>query len=145
MLRTVGIPTRVVTGFASGIYNPISGRQIIRASDAHSWVEAWLPERGWMTLDATPADPTGIEDTMISRLSLWMDAAAVFWQTGFSTTISRNSSRLRRGWKNRAGDSVFRHPTCSVFRGGPIDSIGMAEEFVWRSGMGCRLWWSRLR
>jgi transglutaminase-like putative cysteine protease len=80
MLRTLDIPARVITGFASGIYNPISGRQIIRASDAHSWVEAWFPERGWMTLDATPADTTGIEDTLASRLSLWMDAAAVFWQ-----------------------------------------------------------------
>ena len=43
MLRTLGIPSRVVTGFQSGIYNPISGSQLIRTSDAHSWVEAWLP------------------------------------------------------------------------------------------------------
>jgi protein-glutamine gamma-glutamyltransferase len=80
MLRTLDIPSRVATGFDSGIYNPISGRQIIRASDAHSWVEAWFPERGWTTFDATPPDATGVEDTMGSRFSLWMDAAAVFWQ-----------------------------------------------------------------
>ncbi len=80
MLRTLGIPTRVATGFDSGIYNPISGRQIIRASDAHSWVEAWFPERGWVTMDATPASATDVDNTLASRFSLWMDAAAVFWQ-----------------------------------------------------------------
>jgi transglutaminase-like putative cysteine protease len=80
MLRTLDIPARVATGFQGGIYNPISGRQIIRASDAHSWVEAWFPDRGWMTLDPTPPAAAGAEDTLASRLSMWTDAAAVFWQ-----------------------------------------------------------------
>ncbi len=80
MLRTLGIPSRVATGFEGGIYNPISGRQLIRASDAHSWVEAWLPDRGWIALDATPPATVGSDDTLTSRFSLWMDAASVFWQ-----------------------------------------------------------------
>jgi transglutaminase-like putative cysteine protease len=80
MLRTLDIPTRVATGFQGGIYNPISGRQLIRASDAHSWVEAWFPDRGWMTLDATPPAGSGLDDSLASRLSLWADAASVFWQ-----------------------------------------------------------------
>jgi transglutaminase-like putative cysteine protease len=80
MLRTLDIPARVATGFAGGIYNPISGRQLIRASDAHSWVEAWFPERGWVTLDATPPAPVGAENSLAGRLALWTDAAAVFWQ-----------------------------------------------------------------
>ena len=65
MLRTQGIPSRVATGFLSGTFNPISGWQVIRASDAHSWVEAWIPERGWITraaawswLGGRSADPT---------------------------------------------------------------------------------------
>ena len=41
MLRTLGIPSRVVTGFQSGVFNPLTGWQVVRASDAHSWVEAW--------------------------------------------------------------------------------------------------------
>ena len=79
MLRTLDIPTRVATGFEGGIYNPISGRQLIRASDAHSWVEAWLPDRGWITLDATPP-ALAADETMSSRFSMWIDAASVFWQ-----------------------------------------------------------------
>ena len=56
MLRTLGIPSRVVTGFQSGVYNPMTGWQVIRASDAHSWVEAWIDGRGWTTFDPTPFD-----------------------------------------------------------------------------------------
>jgi transglutaminase-like putative cysteine protease len=80
MLRTIGIPSRVVTGFQSGIYNPISGWQVIRASDAHSWVEAFLPRRGWTTFDPTPPDPNGAQISLATKLALFMDAAETFWQ-----------------------------------------------------------------
>src|ERR1022692_2395752 len=55
MLRTLGIPSRLVTGFQSGIFNPLTDLYVIRASDAHSWVEAWIPGNGWTTFDPTPA------------------------------------------------------------------------------------------
>jgi protein-glutamine gamma-glutamyltransferase len=81
MLRTLNIPTRVATGFQSGIYNPISGLQVIRASDAHSWVEAYLPRRGWTTFDPTPADPSAASASgFLTRFNLYMDAAETFWQ-----------------------------------------------------------------
>jgi len=80
MLRVVGIPSRVVTGFQSGIYNPISGSQLIRSSDAHSWVEAWLPDRGWTTFDPTPPDPNAARISPWTRLSFYADAVDVFWQ-----------------------------------------------------------------
>jgi transglutaminase-like putative cysteine protease len=54
MLRLAGIPSRVVTGFQGSIYNPISGWHIVRAADAHSWVEAHLGGLGWTTFDPTP-------------------------------------------------------------------------------------------
>ncbi len=80
MLRTLGIPARVATGFQSGIYNPVSGWQVIRASDAHSWVEAYLPRSGWTTFDPTPPDPNFAQMGLGTRLSLYMDAAETFWQ-----------------------------------------------------------------
>ncbi len=79
MLRVLGIPSRVVTGFQSGIYNPISGSQLIRTSDAHSWVEAWLPNRGWVTFDPTPPDPNPPRLSVWTRLGFYADAAEVFW------------------------------------------------------------------
>jgi len=79
MLRTLGIPARMITGFQSGIYNPISGSQLIRTSDAHSWVEAWLPQRGWTTFDPTPPDPNPPQLSWLTRLGFYTDAAEVFW------------------------------------------------------------------
>ena len=80
MLRTLGIPARVATGFLGGELNTLSGWQVIRASDAHSWVEAWIPGRGWMTFDPTPPDPSIPEPTLWSRTSLLLDAADQFWR-----------------------------------------------------------------
>ena len=79
MLRTLGIPSRVVTGFQSGVYNPMTGWQVIRASDAHSWVEAWIEGRGWTTFDPTPFDTSGGEPGLMSRLALLSDTASQFW------------------------------------------------------------------
>ncbi|MGD1094066.1 MAG: DUF3488 and transglutaminase-like domain-containing protein [Bryobacteraceae bacterium] len=80
MLRTLGIPSRVVTGFQSGVYNSMTGWQVVRASDAHSWVEAWITGRGWTTYDPTPADPAGAVAGIWTRLALFADAADQFWQ-----------------------------------------------------------------
>jgi len=79
LLREIWVPSRVATGFQSGSYNPLSGWNVIRASDAHSWVEAWLPESGWTTFDPTPPDPN-YGASAASRLTLWLDAADMFWQ-----------------------------------------------------------------
>ena len=69
-----------MTGFQSGVYNPISGSQLIRTSDAHSWVEAWLPDRGWVTFDPTPPDLQAQRLSAWTRLSFYADAVDVFWQ-----------------------------------------------------------------
>ena len=80
MLRTLGIPSRLVTGFQSGIFNPLTGLYVIRASDAHSWVEAWLPGRGWVTFDPTPPDPSPGANALLVKLALYADAIETFWQ-----------------------------------------------------------------
>jgi protein-glutamine gamma-glutamyltransferase len=54
MLRSQGIPARLVTGFLGGEYNPFEGYYIVRDSNAHAWVEAYLPGRGWQIFDPTP-------------------------------------------------------------------------------------------
>ena len=57
MLRAIGIPSREVNGFLPGEYNDLGGDYIVRASDAHSWVEAYFPGSGWITFDPTPPAP----------------------------------------------------------------------------------------
>ena len=56
MLRTQGIPARVVNGFLTGEYNDAAGAYTVRQSDAHSWVEVYFPAtKSWVTFDPTPA------------------------------------------------------------------------------------------
>jgi transglutaminase-like putative cysteine protease len=57
MLRTVGIPSRLVTGFLAQEWNPFGEYTIVRQGDAHAWVEAYLPELGWTRFDPTPPVP----------------------------------------------------------------------------------------
>src|SRR6185369_9910820 len=54
MLRTLEVPTRNVTGFVGGSYNRFGKFYAVRQGDAHSWVEAWIDEYGWLTFDPTP-------------------------------------------------------------------------------------------
>src|SRR5262249_57566678 len=54
LLRSQGIPARLVTGFLGGDYNPFEGYTIVRGSNAHAWVEAYLPGGGWQIFDPTP-------------------------------------------------------------------------------------------
>jgi len=79
MLRTVGIPSRLATGFESGVYNPLTGQWLMRASDAHAWVEAWLAGRGWTTFDPTPPGPSRDAPAALAGFALYLDAARTFW------------------------------------------------------------------
>ncbi|MCJ7556742.1 MAG: DUF3488 and transglutaminase-like domain-containing protein [Gammaproteobacteria bacterium] len=55
MMRAVGIPSRVVTGYQGGELNPFGDYMIVRQSSAHAWVEVWLENRGWVRVDPTAA------------------------------------------------------------------------------------------
>ena len=79
MLRSLGVPARVATGFQSGYFNDVSGMYVIRASDAHAWVEAWLEGEGWRTFDPTPPD-TSPHKGLFARLGMYLDAADSQWQ-----------------------------------------------------------------
>jgi hypothetical protein len=97
MLRAEGIPSRVATGFQSGYFNDVSGLSVVRASDAHAWVEAWIegPSGGfpsgntplgnsgegrWATFDPTPPAPAASRTGLFSRINMYLDAADHAWQ-----------------------------------------------------------------
>ena len=56
LLRCSGIPCRMLTGYTSGTYNPFTTFYEIKANDAHAWVEALLPNVGWVTFEPTPGN-----------------------------------------------------------------------------------------
>jgi transglutaminase-like putative cysteine protease len=78
MLRILGVPSRVVNGFQRGEWNPFGQYYIVRYSDAHSWVEAYLPEGGWVTFDPTPR---GLGDVRVSQTPtfLYLDSLRLQW------------------------------------------------------------------
>jgi hypothetical protein len=102
MLRTLGIPARVINGFRGGEYNDLTSSYIVRARDAHSWVEAYFPGYGWFTFDPTPAGPGG-ESNAWSRFNLYADAMREFWHewvvnydSGHQNTIGFTVARQSR-------------------------------------------------
>ncbi len=112
MLRTLDIPARVVNGFRTSEFNDVTGNYVIRASSAHSWVEAFFPGYGWITFDPTPGAPLG-SATGWDRVSLYVDAMASFWrewvvnydashQKSLGEDAMQGSRSLIQGMRDRA-------------------------------------------
>ena len=54
MLRSLGIPARLATGYSTGSYDPVLDQSVVRERDAHAWVEVWFPNDGWVPVDPSP-------------------------------------------------------------------------------------------
>ena len=59
VLRSMGIPARIVTGYQGTDEQPTDGYLIVRQSNAHAWAEYWNPARGWVRADPTAAVAPG--------------------------------------------------------------------------------------
>ena len=82
MLRTLGVPTRNVTGFIGGTYNRFGRFYAVRQGDAHSWVEVYLDGYGWQRFDPTPpagAAPVADVTGMLAFIRDIVEAAAQRW------------------------------------------------------------------
>ena len=76
MLRTLNVPSRLVNGFQTGTYNRMGKDFVVRARDAHSWVEVYFTGYGWVPFDPTPADPHPV---LPGEWDDYIDTAALFW------------------------------------------------------------------
>lgn len=104
MLRTRGIPARYITGFLPGQFNDVGRDYIVRASDAHSWVEAYFPSYGWVAFDPTPPGAPASHG-MLERLSFYVDWLQYAWSewvinydVGHQITLARNLEQSTRDW-----------------------------------------------
>lgn len=102
MLRSLKIPTRVVTGFYGMLPEPIGPWYVIRSSNAHSWVEVWIEGRGWVVFDPTPP---GSNQPRMSALRLWFlkmqDRLVVMseeWMGGGSGLLRPTLPKLDVNW-----------------------------------------------
>jgi len=55
VMRALGVPARVVTGYQGAERSPLDGYYVVRQSHAHAWAEIWQPRRGWQRVDPTAA------------------------------------------------------------------------------------------
>jgi protein-glutamine gamma-glutamyltransferase len=104
MLRTLDIPARYINGFQTGEFNDVAGDLVVRASDAHSWVEAYFPGFGWLTFDPTPPSmeaPPG----MMAQLSHYWDWFELQWSEWVinydfvhQITVAQSLGRVSRDW-----------------------------------------------
>jgi len=112
MLRTIEIPSRLVNGFQTGTYNRVGKDFIVRARDAHSWVEVYFPGYGWIAFDPTPADPNPVAGGGWGPLDDYVDALSLFWsewvinydfahQVQLAQSVERDSRQLQRDFRRR--------------------------------------------
>jgi len=55
VMRALGVPARVITGYQGADRSPLDGYYVVRQSYAHAWAEVWQPRRGWQRVDPTAA------------------------------------------------------------------------------------------
>ena len=107
MLRALGIPSRIVNGFRGGEYNHVTGSYIVRARDAHSWVEAYFQGYGWYTFDPTPSSASGSGSW--NRVYLYVDAMREFWHDWVVNYDTRHQNVLsvgpQEGWRQLSAAS----------------------------------------
>ena len=102
LLRSVGVPTRMVSGFYGGEWNQYGKYLAVRQRDAHAWVEVWVGGAGWVTFDPTPGGAAGAEESRIFlRMRLLMDTVQLAWfkyvieyDLGKQVDLARSTGRV---------------------------------------------------
>jgi protein-glutamine gamma-glutamyltransferase len=94
VMRAMGVPARIVTGYQGADALPVDGYLIVRQSNAHAWAEYWERGRGWVRADPTAA----IAPDRIRRSQRLRPAPGLVESTlgGMSPALL---ARLRTGWE----------------------------------------------
>jgi transglutaminase-like putative cysteine protease len=105
MLRSIGIPSRLVTGFAPGRFNPFTGYYVVQNVDAYAMTEVFFPGYGWFGFDPIPGHevlPPSIKDSQTftvlrqfwNWIAGWLPSPVSGWLTGVFTWMIDLFSRI---------------------------------------------------
>ncbi len=135
LLRTVGVPTRNVNGFAGGAYNKYSDSYIVRQGDAHSWVEVYIKGTGWVTFDPTPSagelTRTGLSEPWAS-ISDMIDATSQRWNYHVVEYDLDRQYQLLQGLRDEDPETNQPPRSRQVLWGLGILGAGGLLYFYWR-------------
>jgi transglutaminase-like putative cysteine protease len=138
MLRAVGVPSRLVTGFASAEWNPIGEFYAVRLSSAHAWTEAYIDGR-WAALDATPPSQRIAPLAEPSTVALLVDAIQMRWHkyvVGYDASSQMEVvKQLRQLWTGSgSGSTIPDVPSFLVWTvlGAIAALLGIAWLVRWR-------------
>jgi len=134
MLRTLGIPARNVTGFVGGRFNPYGRYYALRQGDAHSWVEVYIRDKGWMTFDPTPHARSAVGP----RIGLWSDVNAMIdaIRMRWMTTVVGYDLRTQVGLLRQIGRWIAAHQpnTSGLTDGAGDDDKDTFKTWLSRAG-----------
>lgn len=94
VMRALGVPARVVTGYQGAERAPARGYYIVRQSHAHAWAEVWQSRRGWMRMDPTAA----VDPDRVAR-SRPLEPAPGIVAGALRTVSPALMQQLRDGWE----------------------------------------------
>jgi protein-glutamine gamma-glutamyltransferase len=83
MLRSIGIPSRLVTGFLATEWNEFGNYYTVRQRDAHAWVEVYYPQSGWITMDPTPSNPVPLAPSFWVAFKRFAESVRLHWDRVF--------------------------------------------------------------
>jgi len=116
VMRAMGVPARVVTGYQGADPLPVDGYMIVRNSYAHAWAEYWQPGIGWVRIDPTSAvapDRIGASRSLAPSPGFMAGALAAM-----SPTLL---AQLRDGWE--AVNNRWNQWVLSYSRGQQLDLL----------------------
>jgi protein-glutamine gamma-glutamyltransferase len=147
MLRSLGIPARVVNGFRMNEFNDVTSQYVVRDSDAHSWVEAYFPGYGWVSFDPTPGGPAQAH-TAWSRMLLYVDAMESFWREwvinydiGHQVALGQSTVQSSQRWFLRLRNQAMRRylELLAVVRRAHLSWAGFAARWIAGGGLAAAL------
>ena len=106
MLRTVGIPARLVTGFLATEWNEYGGYFTVRQRDAHAWVEVYFPHSGWITMDPTPTVSAAVATSRWGPITRLGESFRLQWDRLFVRYSAKEQLAVVHGV--REGSDVLR-------------------------------------
>ncbi|MBI5925834.1 MAG: DUF3488 domain-containing protein [Aquabacterium sp.] len=154
VMRAMGVPSRVVTGYQGAEINPVDGWFVVRNSDAHAWAEFWQPGTGWVRVDPTgavaperierarqafgrrntlPGPLSNIDPALWGRLRNYMDASNHRWNLWVLQYSRHRQMQLLKDWGFDSPSATDLIRLCGI-----VIACTSVMGIAW-------LWWTRPR